>query len=246
MAGMSPVMAQTTGGPDAYGYVWRNSDDPMGPAYQWIDITTAGTQVAGLADDNAVGPFNIGFNFPYYWSDYGQIWIGSNGWISFKQIGNIAHCFPQIPSPGGNGDDFVAPYMTDLNFSTSYPGQFPNVGEIYWWSNNTDTLIVAYHDVPWWKDDANGLQPPDWVGSNTFEVIFSAVDSSITFMYQNMDAANFNNTQFCDYDLEIGMENVTGNIGLEVAAETVPQSMSAVKFYYPSTVTLQIADAKAH
>jgi hypothetical protein len=41
-------------GPDAYGYTWLSSDDAGGPTYSWIDISTDGTEVAGLADDNSV------------------------------------------------------------------------------------------------------------------------------------------------------------------------------------------------
>ena len=73
-----------TGGPDAYGYVWEDSNEPGGPAYSWVDITNTGTLVSGLADDNSVGMFPMGMSFHYYWGDYSQIKIGSNGWIGFE------------------------------------------------------------------------------------------------------------------------------------------------------------------
>ena len=62
------LIAQTSGGPDAYGYEWRNSNDGAGPTYNWIDITTMGTQVSGLTDDNSVGMVDMNMNFHYYWS----------------------------------------------------------------------------------------------------------------------------------------------------------------------------------
>ncbi|MEO0102427.1 MAG: hypothetical protein ABIK81_01850, partial [candidate division WOR-3 bacterium] len=57
------------GGPDAYGYRWIDSDTtaPGAPVYNWIDITGIGDTIRGLADDNVLGPFPIGFDFPYYW-----------------------------------------------------------------------------------------------------------------------------------------------------------------------------------
>ena len=46
-----------SGGPDGYGYTWRDNRDPQGPTYNWFDISTIGTPVTGLGDDNVVGPF---------------------------------------------------------------------------------------------------------------------------------------------------------------------------------------------
>ena len=34
-------------------------------------------------DDATAGPYNIGFNFPFYCQSYNQFWVNSNGWISF-------------------------------------------------------------------------------------------------------------------------------------------------------------------
>ena len=61
------------GTPDAYGYVWYDNTDLVnGPTYNWIDITTVGTQVVGLSDDNVIPTsqvtgIQLGFNFQYYW-----------------------------------------------------------------------------------------------------------------------------------------------------------------------------------
>ena len=43
-----PVYAPVTrdnGGPDLWGYSWVDSDDPAGPTYGWIDISSVGTPV---------------------------------------------------------------------------------------------------------------------------------------------------------------------------------------------------------
>ncbi|MBK9637180.1 MAG: hypothetical protein IPO63_04960 [Bacteroidetes bacterium] len=52
------LYAQTSGGPDAYGNVWRDSNDPNGPTFNWIDLPSnpSAELVTGLSDDNAVGP----------------------------------------------------------------------------------------------------------------------------------------------------------------------------------------------
>ena len=53
------LQAQTSGGPDGYGYIWVDSNDPNGPVYSWVDIETIDNQVSGLGDDNIIGSFPI-------------------------------------------------------------------------------------------------------------------------------------------------------------------------------------------
>ena len=55
-------------GPDAFGYTWLTSDDTNGPTFNWIDISTDGTEVTGLADDNSVAFVSMGMDFHYYLS----------------------------------------------------------------------------------------------------------------------------------------------------------------------------------
>ncbi len=226
-------MAQTSGGPDSYGYEWRDSNDPNGPSYNWIDITAVGTPVAGLADDNSVGPFPMGMDFHYYWSDYNQIKIGSNGWVSFNNVANISSCFPTIPSTSP-GHNLIAPYMTDVNFAGA-----GNNGEIYTFNTGGGQFIISYVDVPYWTNNAAG-----YIGSSTFQIIFDNADSSITFQYQTTDAANapIGNCGAPNADFSVGIENLTGNIGLGVYNNAVPPSNYAIKFYYPDVVTLAVPD----
>ncbi|MFN8395804.1 MAG: T9SS type A sorting domain-containing protein [Bacteroidia bacterium] len=228
-----------SGGPDTYGYVWKDSNEPGGPAYVWNSIVGApgAQQVSGLTDDNSVAFINFGWNFHYYWTDHNQFKLGSNGWVGFNNIGNIASCFPLIPTQGGSGDNYLGVFMSDLIYTSNSPGS-PNPAEVWWWSNNTDTLIIEWSQVPWWTNGS-----PDWIGSNTFQLILSGVDSSITFMYNDTDPANWTDNGGCNADMEIGIENITGNIGLEVYNEALPPDNFAVKFYYPATVTFQVPDA---
>jgi PKD repeat protein len=224
------------GGPDAYGYVWLASTDLGGPTPMWVDTNANWMQVSNLADDNSVGPFNMFFDFRFYWGDYNSFKIGSNGWISFANVGNIAHCFPTIPSPGGAGDLYVAPLMSDLNFSSSFT-QFPNPAEVWYWTNLKDSLVVSYYNVPWWQ---NGT--PDWYGSNTFQVLFDATDSSITFTYRDMNP-QFTDNVGCNSDIVIGIENSTGNVGLQCyPTEFLPTDSFAIKFFYPPTPLLSVKD----
>lgn len=231
-AGLSSFVFSASGGPDAYGYTWKDSNEPTGPVYNWVDISSFGTYITGLADDNShPNLINIGFNFHYYWSDYTKVKVGSNGWISFDNPGNIASCFPYLPTPGGAADNIVAPFMSDLNFAG-----VGNPGAAYYWTNLVDTFIIQYSNVPYWT----AIAPNYTAGTSSFQIILSAVDSSITFQYQTVNI--YADNAGCN-DMSIGIENMTGNIGLECYADVMPPANYAIKFYYPDVVTFVIPDA---
>ncbi|MEL6843470.1 MAG: hypothetical protein AAFP02_09655, partial [Bacteroidota bacterium] len=232
--------AQTSGGPDAYGYLWKNSNstDPDAPVYNWIDITTIGTPVSGLSDDNSVGPVNLNFSFQYYWSTYSRIYIGSNGYIGFQPL-NISsagtQAFPTMPTNDAN-NNFIAPLLSDLTLASPSPAS-PNPGTVYFWTNSIDSAVITYDQVPFWNN-----VPAQWGGSNTFQVILSAQDSSITFQYQSQsgswDAAYNASTN----PAVIGIENLTGTVGLTVSNNTLPTANFAVRFYYPTVIGLSVPD----
>src|SRR5688572_4102183 len=179
--------------------------------------------------------FNMGFTMKYYWVDVNRVKVGSNGWVSFGEIGNIAHGFPSMPQVDANAN-FVAPFMADLNFSSATA---PNPGRAYFYTNNVDTMIISYENVPYWVNAAI-----DFIGSNSFQVIFAKADNSITFQYKNMHPSIPNVTTF--NDVVIGIENITQTIGMEVQKDMIPANQTAIKFYRPATSTYQVVDLKAN
>ena len=113
-----------SGGPDAYGYTWRDSNAPNGPVYGWIDIAgiPGAIDVKPLGDDNTVGALQIGFPFHYYWYDVTQVWVGANGFIAFGND-NLASPFHTIPNQL-QPQNFVAAMLSDLSFDgVANPGQ---------------------------------------------------------------------------------------------------------------------------
>lgn len=212
------------GGPDAYGYIWKDSNEPDGPVFSWIDITTTGQMVMGLGDDNVVGPYVMDTDMPFYWYARKNIWIGSNGYIAFNG-GNIASPFPLIPTSGGV-NDYIAGMASDLNFLGA-----GNPGRCYYLDLG-DQTIVSWIDVPFWSPLA-----PTYTGSNSFQIILDKLDSSITVQYLTQQGLTQNN------DLKLGIESVAGSIGLQHSSNVYPVTGIAIRYYMPPNSTLAILDA---
>ena len=141
--------AQTSGGPDVYGNIWRDSNDPNGPSFNWIDISTSPNtvEIAGLADDNIVGPYFLPSPFQFYWYTVDRFWIGSNGYLIFQNA-SFAHPFPIIPTPDPTKNNFLGPMMTDLNFDKTGPATGNPASCYYWTSTAQDSVIVTWDSVP--------------------------------------------------------------------------------------------------
>ncbi len=175
------------------GYTWTDSDQPAGPTYAWVDIAGSpphdiGTPITNLGDDANVGPFSIGFPFPFYGNSFTTFRVCSNGFLSLT---SSATSYSNSPLPSGEEPfNLIAPFWDDLTLSSS--------GEAYYWSNNQDTLVVSYVGVPRY---ASG-------GPYTFQVILRA-DGSITYQYQSMVARLDEAT--------IGIQSADGAQGLTVA-----------------------------
>lgn len=211
-----------TGGPDAYGYTAIDSDQPGGPTYMWKDITAIGTQVQGLADDNYVGPFNIGFNFNYYWYTRNQVYIGSNGYLKFPPAVNIASPFPASIPLSASPNDYLAAYLADLDFTAG--------GTCYYWSNNVDSFVVSFINVPAWQ--ATGSS-----GSHTFQIILSGNNNKIRYQYGAQQGTFYNNDDI------IGIENSTGQIGVERLHDAyIPHADYAILFNRPDSTTYAVHD----
>jgi hypothetical protein len=225
--------AQTSGGPDEFGYTWRNSFDLAGPIYNWVDISSRpGTvRVIGLQDDNIKGPFSLAIPFTYYWYNPNKFWIGSNGYIGFTSNA-VAAPFPFIPNLN-TPNDWMAAMASDLTLTDINVDTIPGTRCMYWQS--IDSLIVTWENVPFWDPS-----PPGYTGNNTFQIILTTIDSSITYQYFDQTGIyTANPTNF----MEVGIENNSGSIGLEVNHDTYPTPGLAIKFYYPDSIALAINDA---
>lgn len=123
------------GGPDGFGYVWIDSEEPDGPEFDWVDITGVGTPVALSGDDDVAGPYLIGFPFPFYGNTFERFNICSNGFISFT---SMARDFTNQPLPNWRApENLIAPFWDDLIVSS---------GGVYIYNDGART-IIEYKDA---------------------------------------------------------------------------------------------------
>jgi hypothetical protein len=131
----------SAGGPDPFGYTYMDSNEPGGPAFEWVEIAplAGGSGLpAGLSgvDEGHAWPFDLPFLFNFYGTDYTQVAIGSNGTVYFEDnyLGLNNTVIPGTNSYGVN--TFMAHYWDDLVVQ----------GEVYY-KDLGNRFVVEYYDV---------------------------------------------------------------------------------------------------
>jgi len=183
-----PPVVTGSGGPDEFGYVWIDSEEPNGPDFGWID--PSGHTPLTMTDDSNQGPFQMGFDFPFYGSTFSTFRVCSNGWISFTSTATTYTNY-ELPSASAP-TDLIAPFWDDLNPSTS--------GQVYWYTDAQMT-VVSWVNVPAF----------DWGGGTgpfTFQVVLYA-NGRIMFQYMDMNEPLSAET--------VGIQDGTRTIGLQIA-----------------------------
>ena len=112
--GPTSLVIPGRGGPDVYGYTYRDNDSAGGPQYQWLDIRSRGATRIRLGDDNISGVIPIGFVFPFYWLRYNACRISSNGYISLADDYNGGWPWPDVPD-AQHPNCLLASLMSDLD-----------------------------------------------------------------------------------------------------------------------------------
>jgi M6 family metalloprotease-like protein len=227
----SGIRGNFTGGPDAGGYQWIDSDTIGNPQYSWIDIQTSGT-VLGNGDD-ARYSFTLPFNFNFYGTNYTTVWVSTNGWLSFgsdpgtSAPGNVAIPNSAVPNQA------VFAFWDDLNLVSS------DSANIYYQIFGT---VPSRYCVITWKDARiNGAILPGvlhTLNTITFQIILFE-NGIIVMQYQ--DCAVGDTVYNWGRSATVGIENNTGNIGLQYLYNGAPlgnllSNERAVLFGTPSAI----------
>jgi hypothetical protein len=211
-----PEVVFNAGGPDDYGYIWVDSDEPNGPSFSWIDILATGTDItSGLDDDNFIGPFPIGFDFPYYSNTYDEFYLASNGFIGFGptpgygSVSNIA--IPNTAAP----NNFIAWCWDDLD-----PTDFDNPDVKVVYENAGGGLVIQFHNYPEYSASAGDV-------ANAEIILYP--DGGFKIQYLSIDPG------FDVLNCSVGNENVDGDDGLGVVNNSAYlHDELAVEFFRPA------------
>ncbi len=120
----------TSGGPDTFGYRYLDSNDPLGPEYEWIEISETGTSsiMYGVptfsGDDNFSEALPLGFSFPFYGVDYNTAYVDINGEILLAPN----NWQTDYPDEGWDNDGNMFNYMYPIPGYT----QMPAMIAVYW------------------------------------------------------------------------------------------------------------------
>lgn len=194
---IGPEVKYNGGGPDAFGYVWLDSDADGGPTYQWIDVLTTGTELTGsLDDDNYSGPYPIGFDFRFYGNVYDQFYLGSNGIIGFGPATDLDAyqntALPYADTP----NNMIALCWDDLDITD--PAN--TTGKVVY-DAQPNRCVIQFNSYPEY-DGASG----DVIDA---EIILYP-DGTIKLQYQYIAPG------FDRLGCTVGIENLAGDDGIEV------------------------------
>jgi hypothetical protein len=197
------------GGPDVFGYTYRDSDEPGGPPFSWIDIRSMGTQILAAGDNLNAGFFPIGFSFPFFGNQFTMFRMSTNGWISFTNSTSASAANVALPNAaGGVPENLLAVFWDDLDFAGT-----PRA----WYHTNGSRLVVQYQDV-------RRVGEPG--SSNTFEVVLTP-DGSILYQYDTMSSFVGSAT--------VGIQNATRDDALQVSFnQNYVHNGLAIRFTHPA------------
>ncbi|MEM1054397.1 MAG: reprolysin-like metallopeptidase [Bacteroidota bacterium] len=209
----SGPLARLAGGPDAFGYEFRDSDEADGPAVNFQDISGSGSAVTWTAAssfpaaDEGYADIALPFSFPFYGNARTSVRVFSNGFLTFDAVTGDTYTNGTIPASAAP-NAVIAPFWDDLDASNAavYTGTLPD-----------GRFVVQYDDVPRYNT-SQGL---------TFQVILSP-SGGIEVQYGTMNGTLNSAT--------VGIESDGGTDGLQVVRNSgYVASNKAILFEVPTT-----------
>ncbi|MFH0733432.1 MAG: C25 family cysteine peptidase [bacterium] len=193
------ISIEAHGGPDTFGYEWIDSDDSNGPAFEWNDISTTGTEATNWvatgtysAKDEGYTTINLGFNFKFYGNIYSTVYASSNGYITFSLPSTSSYSNVAIPG-SAEPNNFISPFWDDLDGKTT--------GKVFY-KQEPNKLTIQYYNWEKYGTSTTGVL-------NYQIVLYS--NGKIMYYYSNCTTTLNSCT--------VGIENHIGTDGLQIAKD---------------------------
>lgn len=196
-------------GPDDYGYYSIDNTDieyNNAPQYNWIEISSIGTQVP-LSDysneQDASARVDLPFTMYYYGEGFNIITVCSNGWIA---TGNMTYFvdfrnYP-IPSALGANGGMLCPFWDNLIMSS---------GGVYkYYDAANHKFIIEYHNV---AHQSGGMEKFQVIIFDPEYYPTPTGDSEILFQYMTVTMVE-GPTSDNDY-CTVGIENIQHTDGIQ-------------------------------
>ena len=164
--------------------------------YEWVEISETGTNTGLTGDNQNAGPFNMGFEIPYFYGVcYDAINICTNGFASFTSLSSEPE--NTVLPDTGEPNTLVAPYWDDLILSAESAVYYYHEEEPF------ERFIIQWDSV----QHAGGAYDDYY----TFEVIIDEI-GHIYYMYKDIVPGAFPDFP----SATVGIENSHGTGGVQV------------------------------
>jgi hypothetical protein len=206
----------TSGGPDALGYTWVNSNHPTDPAtFDWVEISGSGVNILSILDDVSVIQA-LPFGFPFYEGSFDSVAACTNGFLNFGAA-NSTYLNAAVPD-GTLPNSSIFPLWDDFTLSAT--------GDVYYLDDSAlnNRVVFQWQEVPRFAG----------AGTYTFQAILHA-DGTFRIQYLSLSGRVDTAT--------VGCENADGTIGLQVNFNNDGGAITeglAVEFRPPSAGGLEV------
>ena len=199
LATAQPAAAVSFPGPDAFGY--KGSEI----ANNLRNISASGTFLS-LGDDEVSGAISLGFNFDFYGNTYSQVYVSSNGFLTFNPGSDDGCCSgPSLPDGNSDPSNLVAGFWNDLN-NPQGNIRYQTTG-----SPGSQEFVVGFYDVPHFFDGPRvTFEMILHEGSNNIELQYGAAPndgSSVTIGITNNGSTDALTLVNADFNLDVGVSN---------------------------------------
>lgn len=190
MISLALVAFARTGGPDAFGYRFIDSDEGSSVSFEWIDISATGS--SGPSGDDSRMTVTLPENFEWYGIEYNQVTICTNGWTCFGSVSTSDLSVDTIPDTDSPQNVMALNYMDLYASSSSSDILYQDMGD--------GRFVISYLDVYELSYSSNRFKMQIVIDFNRRSVQYNYLDvTPLSSSYR---------------EGVIGIEDNTGTIGL--------------------------------